>query len=78
MLFKMKSMKGKLIIFSAPSGTGKSTIINWLMQEHAELNMAFSISCTSRAPRGTERNGVEYFFLTPDEFRHRIEAGEFL
>ena len=71
-------MKGKLIIFSAPSGTGKSTIINWLMQEHAELNMAFSISCTSRAPRGTERNGVEYFFLTPDEFRHRIEAGEFL
>ena len=72
------SMKGKLIIFSAPSGTGKSTIINWLMQEHSELKMAFSISCTSRAPRGTERNGVEYFFLTPDEFRSRIEAGEFL
>ena len=78
---KMKngsSMKGKLIIFSAPSGTGKSTIINWLMQEHSELKMAFSISCTSRAPRGTERNGVEYFFLTPDEFRSRIEAGAFL
>ena len=72
------SMKGKLIIFSAPSGTGKSTIINWLMQEHSELKMAFSISCTSRAPRGTERNGVEYFFLPPDEFRSRIEAGEFL
>ena len=72
------SMKGKLIIFSAPSGTGKSTIINWLMQEHSELKMAFSISCTSRAPRGTERNGGEYFFLTPDEFRSRIEAGEFL
>ena len=72
------SMKGKLIIFSAPSGTGKSTIINWLMQDHSELKMAFSISCTSRAPRGTERNGVEYFFLTPDEFRSRIEAGEFL
>ena len=72
------SMKGKLIIFSAPSGTGKSTIINWLMQEHSELKMSFSISCTSRAPRGTERNGVEYFFLTPDEFRSRIEAGEFL
>lgn len=71
-------MKGKLIIFSAPSGTGKSTIINWLMQEHSELKMAFSISCTSRASRGTERNGVEYFFLTPDEFRSRIEAGEFL
>ena len=71
-------MKGKLIIFSAPSGTGKSTIINWLMQEHSELKMAFSISCTSRATRGTERNGVEHFFLTPDEFRSRIEAGEYL
>ena len=70
--------KGKLIIFSAPSGTGKSTIINWLMEEHRELNMAFSISCTSRAPRGTEKHGVEYFFLTPEEFRSRIEADEFL
>ena len=70
--------KGKLIIFSAPSGTGKSTIINWLMQEHRELNMAFSISCTSRAPRGTEKHGVEYFFLTPEEFRSRIEGDEFL
>lgn len=70
-------MNGKLIIFSAPSGTGKSTIINWLMQ-HEELRMAFSISCTSRAPRGTERNGVEYFFLTPEEFRQRIAADEFL
>ncbi len=70
-------MAGKLIIFSAPSGSGKSTIINWLMQ-HKELNMAFSISCTSRAPRGTERDGVEYFFLSPEEFRQRIAAGEFL
>ena len=71
-------MRGKLIIFSAPSGTGKSTIISWLMKEHPELNMAFSISCTSRAPRGTEQNGVEYFFLTPEEFRQRIENDEFL
>lgn len=71
-------MKGKLIIFSAPSGTGKSTIISWLMKEHKELNLAFSISCTSRAPRGTEQNGVEYFFLTPEEFRTRIEDDEFL
>lgn len=70
-------MNGKLIIFSAPSGTGKSTIINWLMQ-HEELHMAFSISCTSRQPRGTERNGVEYFFLSPEEFRQRIAAEEFL
>ena len=71
-------MKGKLIIFSAPSGTGKSTIINWLMQNNKELNIAFSISCTSRAPRGTEQNGVEYFFLTPEEFKKRIKADEFL
>lgn len=67
----------KLIIFSAPSGSGKSTIIGRLMQ-HKELHMAFSISCTSRKPRGTERNGVEYFFLTPEEFRRKIAANEFL
>ncbi len=70
-------MTGKLIIFSAPSGTGKSTIINWLMQ-HEELRMAFSISCTSRQPRGTEQHGVEYFFLSPEEFRERIARDEFL
>lgn len=68
---------GKLIIFSAPSGSGKSTIIGRLMQ-HPELHLAFSISCTSRAPRGTEKNGVEYFFITPEEFRERISRGEFL
>lgn len=70
--------RGKLIIISAPSGTGKSTIISWLMREHQELNLAYSISCTSRAPRGTEQNGVDYFFLTPEEFRQRIENDEFL
>ena len=68
---------GKLIIFSAPSGSGKSTIINRLMQ-HPELHLAFSISCTSRAPRGTEKNGVEYFFLSPEEFKQRIANDEFL
>lgn len=68
----------KLIIFSAPSGSGKSTIINYLLAEHPELHLAFSISATSRPPRGTERDGVEYFFLTPDEFRRRIQAGDFL
>lgn len=68
---------GKLIIFSAPSGSGKSTIIGRLMQ-CPELRLAFSISCTSRAPRGTERDGVEYFFITPEEFRSRISRGEFL
>lgn len=77
-LFIMEMKKGKLLIFSAPSGCGKSTIINWLMAEHPELRMHFSVSCTSRAPRGTERNGVEYFFLTPEEFRKKIDAGEFV
>lgn len=70
-------MERKLLIFSAPSGSGKSTIINWLMQ-YPDLHLAFSISCTSRAPRGTEQNGVEYFFLTPEEFRQRIANNEFL
>lgn len=69
---------GRLIIFSAPSGSGKSTIINWLMQEHPELRMHFSISCTSRPPRGQEQNGVEYFFLTPEEFREKIARNEFV
>jgi len=71
-------MRGKLIIISAPSGTGKSTIISWLMHEHQELNLAYSISCTSRQPRGTEKNGVDYFFISPEEFRTRIENDEFL
>ena len=70
--------KGKLIIVSAPSGSGKSTIVKWLMEEHPELRLYFSVSCTSRPPRGTEQNGVEYFFLTPEEFRRRIEQDEFL
>ena len=66
----------KVIIFSAPSGSGKSTIINYLMQQ--ELNLHFSISATSRPPRGQEQHGVEYFFLTPEEFRTHIENGDFL
>ena len=70
--------KGKLIIFSAPSGSGKSTIVQWLMKEHPELKLYFSISCTSRAPRGTEQNGVEYFFLSPEEFREKISNDEFV
>ncbi|NDV84489.1 guanylate kinase [Bacteroides sp. 51] len=67
---------GKLIIFSAPSGSGKSTIINYLLTQ--DLNLAFSISATSRPPRGTEVHGVEYFFLSPDEFRACIIRDEFL
>jgi guanylate kinase len=66
----------KLIIFSAPSGSGKSTIINYLLEQG--LNMAFSISATSRPPRGQEQHGVEYFFLSPEEFRQRIANDEFL
>lgn len=71
-------MNGKCLIFSAPSGSGKSTIVQWLTKEHPELNLVFSISATSRPPRGTEKHGVEYFFLTPEEFKAKIEANEFL
>ena len=69
-------MAGKLIIFSAPSGSGKSTIINYLLQQ--SLRLRFSISATSRAPRGTEKNGVEYYFLTPEAFKASIAKGDFL
>ena len=67
----------KLIIISAPSGTGKSTVIERLLTDR-ELNLHFSISATSRAPRGEEQNGREYYFLSPEEFRRRIEANEFV
>ena len=66
----------KVIIFSAPSGSGKSTLIDYLMKQG--LNLHFSISATSRPPRGKEQDGVEYFFLSPEAFRERIAAGEFL
>lgn len=71
-------MKGKCLIFSAPSGSGKSTIVQWLTNEHPELDLVFSISATSRPPRGTEQHGVEYFFLSPEEFKAKIEADDFL
>lgn len=71
-------MKGNCLIFSAPSGSGKSTIVQWLTKEHPELNLVFSISATSRPPRGTEQHGVEYFFLSPEEFKAKIDANEFL
>lgn len=69
-------MNGKLIIFSAPSGSGKSTIIKYLLEQN--LNLAFSISATSRAPRGEEKHGEDYYFLTPEEFRAKIANHEFL
>ena len=73
-------MEGKLIFFAAPSGSGKSTIINSIMADGGaeDLNLHFSISATSRAPRGEEKNGVEYFFLTPEEFRQKIANDEFV
>ena len=70
--------RGRLIIVSAPSGSGKSTIVQYLMKEHPEFKLAFSISATSRPPRGEEKHGVEYFFLSPEEFRQRIQNNEFL
>lgn len=67
---------GKLIIFSAPSGSGKTTIVKELLKIFPQFE--FSISATSRQPRGQEQNGVDYFFLTQEEFRQRIEADEFV
>lgn len=69
--------KGKIIVLSAPSGTGKSSIIQRLM-ECPELKLGFSVSATSRKPRGNERDGVEYYFISPEEFRRRVDAGEFV
>lgn len=69
-------MKGKVLIFSAPSGSGKSTIINYLLSVIPGLR--FSVSATSREPRGSEKDGVEYYFFSPEEFREKINAGEFL
>ncbi|GIM54184.1 guanylate kinase [Capnocytophaga cynodegmi] len=67
----------KLIIFSAPSGSGKSTIVQHLLSLE-KLNLAFSISATSRVPRGKEQHGKEYYFLSIDEFKERIASGDFL
>ena len=69
-------MSNKVVIFSAPSGAGKSTIVNHLLGLHPELE--FSISATSRAPRGQEQHGKEYYFFTADEFRQMIEEDKFV
>lgn len=69
--------KGKIIVLSAPSGTGKSSIIGKLM-EFPELNLGFSISATSRPPRGCERHGVEYYFISHEDFLRRAADGEFV
>ena len=68
--------QGKLIIFSAPSGSGKSTLVHYLLDQVP--GFAFSISATSRAPRGAEQEGVDYYFLSAASFKERVERGEFL
>lgn len=69
-------MSGKLIIFSAPSGAGKSTLVQYLLQ--CGFNMEFSISATSRSPRGNEQNGIDYYYLTVSEFKNKIKNNEFI
>ncbi len=72
-----KPPRGKLIIFSAPSGSGKTTIVQRLMQ-YPELNLAFSVSATSREKRQNEEHGKHYYFISPDEFRQKIKENAFL
>ncbi len=67
---------GKLVIFSAPSGSGKTTIVRELLKRFPQFE--FSISATSRKPRGTEQHGVDYYYLSNEEFRERVERGEFV
>ena len=69
--------RGKLIVVSAPSGSGKTTIVRRLL-ENPELNLAFSVSATSRQKRKGEINGLHYYFLSPDEFKKKVLNGEFL
>src|ERR1700709_388675 len=70
------SQTGKLIIFSAPSGAGKTTIVQHLLTKFPELE--FSISATTRKPRGDEKNGEDYYFITKEEFLHRIAKKQFV
>lgn len=69
--------KGKLIVFSAPSGSGKTTIVKHLL-EQKDLNLAFSISATSREPRSTEIDGTDYYFMPLHDFKQHIKADDFL
>ena len=68
--------QGKVIIFSAPSGSGKSTIVNHLIKKYPQLE--FSISATCRAPRGEEKHGKEYYFLSQEDFTKRVRNDEFI
>lgn len=75
-LFKKKPQKGKALIFSAPSGSGKSTIVHHILDKYPD--MEFSVSATSRSPRGEEKDGVDYYFLSEEEFRARIAENGFV
>lgn len=68
---------GKLIIFSAPSGSGKTTLVKYLLKQ-PELNLAFSVSATSRPPRGEEKHGIHYYFMPTSQFKKHIKANDFL
>lgn len=70
------SKQGKLIIFSAPSGAGKTTIVRHLLSKRNDLE--FSISATTRKPRGDERDGIDYYFISKEEFLHRIAKKQFV
>jgi guanylate kinase len=70
-------MKGKLLVFSAPSGSGKTTIVRHLLAQE-DLNLEFSISCATREPRGEEVDGKDYYFITWEEFKKHIKAEEFV
>ena len=72
-----KTDSGKLIVFSAPSGSGKTTIVRHLLTQK-ELNLEFSVSATSREKRGTEVDAKDYYFLSIDDFKQHIKADEFL
>lgn len=69
--------KGKLLVFSAPSGSGKTTIVRHLLAQ-PELNLAFSVSAATREPRGQELNGTDYYFISIDEFKSHIKAEDFV
>jgi guanylate kinase len=73
----MSDFKGKLIVFSAPSGSGKTTIVRHLLKQE-KLNLEFSISATSREARGEEKNGTDYYFISLKEFKNHIKNDEFL
>jgi guanylate kinase len=73
---EVRCASGNLLIVSAPSGAGKTTLVRALLER--DLQVVYSVSCTTRAPRAGERDGIDYFFVNDDEFRRRIAAGEFL